>query len=557
MAWPLLLSWFCALLLLARRSREHHRRLEEAVTSARRARDIARRQAWTSRERARCSIVVAEASAAHVSAELEAAQAELRRMGGECARADESVARARAQADECTARAAFFMENLALQDVDPCLEDAREPRAMLAMTKATTPPSRRRRRGQRGGRRGHGKPRARDHLGRFVRLPPGWKPEWLHSPPRWVRDCGVTTDPSAPDYSVYTDPFTPFFEVQILKSVGYNTLYETPRPRPAPTTAHDDDEPIWRSLTSDTDDLLAAPPMEPQPGPEGAPQPRPWPAADDHGHLAGSPGIGHRVRARHEQARGGGGSGGHIAEPDSPADLIAGSPGIGHRVRARHEQARSGDDGGEPGTGTEPGAGAEPELHDGAVQPDGTAADVDAAGLERAGDILEGVRDHDGLGTEPDSIGARVHARHIDGIDALAVCASPLRRGCRALVNCNGVGLARAPTQRAEYLLVCSRANWIRLGGEDFEPTSTRPQDAWGESVWLNEIARQSYTRHRLPPPHHAELARLAQSGATRGRLTDVFDAPAWRRVGPMAWATSSVPRGATLRVVSHIHRWG
>ena len=268
------------------------------------------------------------------------------------------------------------------------------------------------------------------------------------------------------------------------------------------------------------------------------------------GHLAGSPDI-----AGDGGGDGGGdGSGGHVGEPEAPADLIAGSPGIGHRVRARHEQARGG---GEPGTGTEPGAGAEPELHDGAVQPDGTAADADAGGLERAGDLLEGVGDHDGLGTEPDSIGARVHARHIDGIDALAVCASPLRRGCRALVNCNGVGLARAPTQRAEYLLVCSRANWIRLGGEDFEPTSTRPQDAWGESVWLNEIARQSYTRHRLPPPHRAELARLAQSGATRGRLTDVFDAPAWRRVGPMAWATSSVPRGATLRVVSHIHRWG
>jgi hypothetical protein len=520
MAWPLLLSWFYLVLIgswrlgtcLARRSRERHRRMEEAVTSARRARDMARRQAWTSRERARCSVAAAEASAAHVSAELEAAQAELRRVHGERARADEGAAKARAQADECTARASFFMENLALQHVDPCLEDARaEPRAMLAMTRATQLPSRRRR-GQRGGRRGHGGPRARDHQGRFVRLPPGWKPEWLHSPPRWVRDCGVTTDPSAPDYSVYTDPFTPFFEVQILKSVGYKTLYETPRPRdalvqqlPEPIATHGADEPIWGRLANDDDDLsFVAPPMEPQPDPEGAPQPHPWPTADD-GHLAGSPGIGHRVRARHEQARGG--------------------------------------DGGEPGTGTEP----EHALHDGAVQPDRAAAEADAGDFETTSDDGFGAN-LEGVGAEPGSIGARVHARHTNGIDALAVCASPLRRGCRALVSCNGVGLARAPTQRAEYLLVCSRANWIRLGGEDFEPTSTRPHDAWGESVWLNEIARQSYTRHRLPPPHRAELARLAQSGATRGRLTDVFDAPAWRRVGPMAWATSSVPRGATLR---------
>ena len=80
MVWPLLL-WLCRAMVvlfgfwrlgtcLARRSRERHRRMEEAVTSARRARDTARRQAWTSRERARCSVAAAEASAAHVSAEL-------------------------------------------------------------------------------------------------------------------------------------------------------------------------------------------------------------------------------------------------------------------------------------------------------------------------------------------------------------------------------------------------------------------------------------------------------------------------------------------------------
>ena len=547
MVWPLLL-WLCRAMVvlfgfwrlgtcLARRSRERHRRMEEAVTSVRRARDTARRQAWTSRERARCSVAAAEASAAHVSAELEAAQAELRQVRGECARADEGAARARAQADECTARASFLMENLPLQHVDPWLEDARaEPRAMLAMTRATKLPSRRRR-GQRGGRRGHGRPRARDHQGRFVRLPPGWKPEWLHSPPRWVRDCGITTDPSALGYSVYTDPFTPFFEVQILEPVGYNTLYETPRrlvQLPELIAAHDDA--IRGRLADDDadDDLLLAGP------------PHPWPEADD-GHLAGSPGIGHRVRARHEQARGGGGggdgSGGHIVEPDAPADLIADSPGIGHRVRARHEQARDGD-GGELDGGTEP----EHALHDGGVQLDGPAADTDTGGFERAGD-------------DPDSIGARVHARHADGVDALAVCASPCQRGRRDLERCNGLGLAQPPASRAKHMLVQSRARWIQLGGEDFKPTSTRPADPFGENVWLSEVARQSFARHRLPPPLRAELARLAKSSATRGRLADIFDAPVWRRVGPMAWATGSVLRGArgagerAVRAVTHISR--
>ena len=128
----------------------------------------------------------------------------------------------------------------------------------------------------------------------------------------------------------------------------------------------------------------------------------------------------------------------------------------------------------------------EDEQRDDVVQPDLAAAGAAAGDLEGAGDEVHfgvGLEDgYHGFGAEMDSIGALVHARHTDCVDALAVCASPLRRGCRALVSCNGVGLARAPTQQAEYLLVRSRASWIRLGGEDFEPTSTRPQDAWGES---------------------------------------------------------------------------
>ena len=513
MAWPLLLSWVCALLLLARRSRERHRRSEEAATSARRAREM-------------LPMVGAVTATVLMSGKFEAMEAKL-----ELARADLHSTKWRPAA-LCS----------------------------LAATATETISRSTRRRGRRGGRRGHGRQRARDSLGRFVRLPPGWKLEWLHSPPRWVRACGITTDPDEPGYSVYTDPFTPYFEVQLLRSVGYSTLYNTGRDPSAwsqPMAAHADDEPMHGRLADDDDDpLLVALPL-------------PSPEVDD-GHLAGSPGIGHRVRARHGQARDNSGSGAHVGEPDAPADLIADSPGIGHRVRARHEQARGCDDGGEPGTGTEPGAGAEPEhaLHDGGVQPDGPAADADAGGFgirdDGFGDLIEGVGDQDGIGAEPDSIGARVHARHADGVDALAVCASPCRRGRRDLERCNGVGLAQAPTSRAEHMLVQSRARWIQLGGEDFEPTSTRPADSWGESVWLSEVARQAYKRHRLPPPHRAEVARLAQSGATRGRLTDVFNAPVWRRVGPMAWVTGSVLRGAggavgvrDVRAVTHIYRWG
>ena len=41
-----------------------------------------------------------------------------------------------------------------------------------------------------------------------------------------MRDCGITTDPSAVDYCVNTDPFSPRFEPQRLRLVGYRTLYE-------------------------------------------------------------------------------------------------------------------------------------------------------------------------------------------------------------------------------------------------------------------------------------------------------------------------------------------
>ena len=214
-----------------------------AAAQTKAARDLARREAWEKRTRAERS---AHAEIAATRAELERQRVALDKEANDLA-CERSVLCACAESNDKPERLS--------------LRPRSEMVPMVGAVTATVLGAANRsscRRGRRGGRRGHGRQRVRDKLGRFVRLPPGWKPEWLHSPPRWVRDCGITTDPDEPGYSIYTDPFTPFFEVQILKCVGYRTLYETPRhlvQLPELIAAHDDDEPIRGRLASDDDDL--------------------------------------------------------------------------------------------------------------------------------------------------------------------------------------------------------------------------------------------------------------------------------------------------------------